>query len=104
MAQFGDFLKNSVLGNVPYGRQIGAVSDAAQALSLTSEQADSIGQSVAMSIAAQNGGISRNDRLNDYVSLVGMTVVNASPWADRAVHFAVIDSPVVRSLAGALTR
>ena len=40
VAQFGDFLKNSVLGNVPYGRQIGAVGDAAQALSLTSEQAE----------------------------------------------------------------
>jgi predicted Zn-dependent protease len=100
VAQFGDMLKGNILGSVPFGRQIGAVSDAAQALSLTSEEADSVGQSVAMSIAAQNGGIVRNDRLNDYVSLVGMTVVNASPWADRAVHFAVIDSPVVNAYSG----
>jgi predicted Zn-dependent protease len=94
---FGGFLKDNLLGNVPFGRQISAVGDAAQALSLTSEQADSIGQSVTMSIAAQNGGVSRDNRLNDYVSLVGMTVVNASPWADRPVHFAVINSPIVNA-------
>jgi len=94
---FGDFLKGNILNNVPFGKQISAVGDAAQALSLTSEQADSIGQSVTMSIAAQNGGLSRDDRLNDYVSLVGMTVVNASPWADRPVHFAVINSPIVNA-------
>jgi predicted Zn-dependent protease len=52
---------------------------------------------VTMSIAAQNGGVSRDNRLNDYVSLVGMTVVNASSWADRPVHFAVINSPIVNA-------
>jgi predicted Zn-dependent protease len=55
---------------------------------------------VALSVAAQNNGLYLDQRLADYVNLVGMTVVNASPWADRPIYFAVLNSTAVNAYSG----
>jgi len=95
----GDFLRRNILGNVPYGDEISAIGQAARALGMSSAQADSIGQSVTLSVAEQNNGLHPDQRLGDYVNLVGMTVANASPWADRPIHFAVLNSTEVNAFS-----
>ncbi len=68
-------------------------------ISITPEAEDGMGQSVAISLT-NTYPLTEDEALNEYVSMVGLTIVNAS---DRPVgnwQFGVLETPEVNAFAG----
>jgi beta-barrel assembly-enhancing protease len=71
----------------------------AEKISITPESEDSMGQAVAISLT-NTYPLTEDEALNEYVSMVGLTIVNAS---DRPVgnwQFGVLETPDVNAFAG----
>jgi len=69
------------------------------AASLSQKDEDAIGQSVAIAITNQYPLV-RNDNLQRYVNLVGLTVASVSPAAGGNWIFGVIESPEINAFSG----
>ncbi len=91
-AQLGDLLKNS--DKILKGARVAkaATSD------FTAEQEFEIGKVVAGKVLG-NFPLSKNTRLQEYVSLIGHTIAAYGERADQDWHFAVIESDAVNAFS-----
>src|SRR5258708_981953 len=93
----------SQLGQAIGGRQGeaigGAVGSFAETESLGEKDERAMGESVAMAVTTRYP-IIQNDKLNQYVSLVGLTLAANSPRPDGHWLFAVVDTPEVNAFSG----
>ncbi|MGH7213622.1 MAG: M48 family metalloprotease [Tepidisphaeraceae bacterium] len=83
----------------PEGHLISAGGKAADAASLNEDDENVLGQSVAVAITNQYPLVN-DETLQRYVTLVGMTVADASPRPDANYVFGVLDTDVVNAYAG----
>ena len=81
------------------GGYLEAGSQAFSGLKLGPGDEDAMGQGVAISVTSRYP-IINNDRLNQYVALVGFTVADASPRPDGHFVFGVLDTPEVGAFSG----
>jgi predicted Zn-dependent protease len=73
---------------------------AGQGLTLNEAQEDQLGQTVALVVTNQFGGITNNDQLARYVNYVGLAVASTSPRPDGNYVFGVLNSPEVGGFSG----
>jgi predicted Zn-dependent protease len=93
----------SQLGQAIGGRQGealgGALGQYAEAESLGEKDERAMGESVAMAVTTRYP-IVKNDKLNQYVNLVGLTLAASSARPDGHWLFAVVDTPDVNAFSG----
>lgn len=78
---------------------LNAGADAMQAIQLDAEDENVMGQNVALSIT-NSYTLARDEKLNKYVSLVGLTLVDVSPRPVGNWQFGVLESEEVNAFAG----
>jgi predicted Zn-dependent protease len=83
----------------PEGQLLAAGGKAADALTLSEAQEDGMGQTVALAVTNQYG-IVKDEALNRYVTLVGLTVASASSRPDGNYLFGVVNSPEINAFSG----
>jgi predicted Zn-dependent protease len=81
------------------GQYVESGVEATSALTLGEADEDGMGQSVAVNVTSTYGYYD-NQQVNDYVTLVGLTVASATPWGDRRIVFGVLDSDQVGAFSG----
>ena len=86
-------------GNLPISDMVQAGVKGGRALTLSEKDENDLGQSVAIAVTSQYG-VYDDDRLNRYVTLVGMTVASASPRSDLRFYFCVLNSEEVNAFSG----
>jgi predicted Zn-dependent protease len=99
LAQVGGQIGSTVTGRPEVGRAVTAVANYAEKVSIASEDEDAMGQSVALSLT-NSSPLTKDEKLNKYVSLVGLTVVDASPRPVGNWMFGVLESNQVNAFAG----
>jgi predicted Zn-dependent protease len=72
------------------GKALEAGNVAIRAATLDEDQDETFGQSVAISLT-NRPGLTKSDRLNEYVTLVGLTVASMSPRTDLNFTFGVLE-------------
>ncbi len=78
-------------------RGAGALVQSLQPIGWEEERA--IGGSLALEVFRNFGGQYKNDKLQRYISLVGLSVAGVSDRADIPYHFAVLNSPTPNAFA-----
>jgi predicted Zn-dependent protease len=81
------------------GDYVQAGATAFSGLKLGPADEDAMGQGAAIRVTSEYP-IINDPALNQYVALVGFTVADASPRADRHFVFGVLDTPVVGAFSG----
>lgn len=93
----------SQIGEAVGGRQGAAIGNSAGRLveneSISEKDEQAMGESVAMAVTTLYP-IVRNQKLNQYVTLVGLTLANASRRPDGNWLFAVVDTDEVNAFSG----
>src|SRR5438270_9129503 len=93
----------SAVGGAVGGRQGEALGRAggqlAEAESINDTDQQAMGESVAMAVTSRYP-IVRENKLNQYVTLVGLTLANASSRPDANWLYAVVDTPDVNAFSG----
>jgi predicted Zn-dependent protease len=93
----------SAVGGAVGGRQGEAIGRAGgqyvEAESINDSDQQAMGESVAMAVTSRYP-IVRDNKLNQYVALVGLTLANASNRPDANWLYAVVDTPEVNAFSG----
>lgn len=89
----------TVTGNQAAGNLFDAGTNALQASSINAAQEDAMGQGAAVTLTNKNNLV-KDKKLSKYVSLVGLTVVDASPRPVGNWVFGVLDTDEVNAYAG----
>jgi predicted Zn-dependent protease len=102
----GSDLRNqfaNTIGDITGQRKVAqgavAVMNYGDKITLSADDEDGMGQSVAVSLT-NTYTLTKNEKLNKYVSLVGLTLVNASPRPVGNWVFGVLESNEVNAFAG----
>ena len=88
-----------VTGQTKVTDTVNAGADAKQALDLDADDENTMGQNVALSIT-NSYPLTRDEQLNKYVSLVGLSLVEVSPRPVGNWQFGVLESEEVNAFAG----
>jgi predicted Zn-dependent protease len=99
LANVGGQVGAAVTGRQEVAQGVTAVANYADKVRLASQDEDAMGQSVALSLT-NTSPLTKDERLNKYVSLVGLTVVDASPRPVGNWQFGVLESSEVNAFAG----
>jgi predicted Zn-dependent protease len=99
LAKIGGQVGSAVTGRSEIAQGVEAGVNSMNAISLSADDEDAMGQSVAMNLTSGNQ-LTANEKLNKYVSLVGLTLVDASPRPVGNWLFGVLDSNEVNAFAG----
>jgi predicted Zn-dependent protease len=93
----------SEIGGAVGGRQGAALGNSvgkfAEAESISEKDEQAMGESVAMTVTTRYPVV-KDQKLNQYVTLVGLTLANASPRPDGNWLFAVVDTPEANAFSG----
>jgi predicted Zn-dependent protease len=81
------------------GQYVEAGATLMSAATLGEADEDGMGQSVAVNVTSTYG-YDDDQSLNDYVSLVGLTVASTSPWGDKRIVFGVLNTDEVGAFSG----
>jgi beta-barrel assembly-enhancing protease len=81
------------------GAGLGAAVKGGEAVSLSEKDEKAMGESVAMAVTTRYP-IVRDEKLNQYVTLVGLTLASSSPRPDTNWLFAVVDTDEVNAFSG----
>ena len=92
-------IAGQVTGQQKVAQGVNAGADYMNAITLSAADEDGMGQSVAVSLT-NTYPLTKNEKLNEYVSLVGLTLVNASPRPVGNWVFGVLESNEVNAFAG----
>jgi beta-barrel assembly-enhancing protease len=99
LANVGGQIGSAVTGRQEVGKAVTAVANYAEKIRIGPEDEDAMGQSVALSLT-NTSPLTKNEKLNKYVSLVGLTLVEASPRPVGNWMFGVLESNQVNAFAG----
>jgi predicted Zn-dependent protease len=99
LAKIGGEIGSAVTGRPEIAQGTAAAVDYKNKISLSADDEDAMGQSVAMNLTSSNR-LTQNEALNKYVSLVGLTLVDASPRPSGNWLFGVLESNEVNAFAG----
>lgn len=77
----------------------GAAMTAGDAMTMDEKSEETMGQSLAVKVTNSPGVVS-NAKLNEYVTLVGLTVASVCPRSDMDFTFGVLDTDQVNALSG----
>jgi predicted Zn-dependent protease len=93
----------SQVGGAVAGRQGaqlgGALGRGVESASMSEADEQAMGEAVSVTVTSRYPVV-RDQRLNQYVTLVGLTVANASAHADANWLFAVVDTPDANAFSG----
>jgi predicted Zn-dependent protease len=95
-------LSSDALGNFmggQNGQYIKAAGHEANAMAMSEADEDSMGQSVGVALTSHYG-LSSNERLQTYVTMVGLTVASASPNPTGNYVFGVLDTSEINAFSG----
>jgi predicted Zn-dependent protease len=99
IAQVGGDIGGQVTGHQEISRGVAAAVKYTDQISIGPQDEDAMGQSVAMNLTA-SAPLTKDEKLNKYVSLVGLSVVDASARPVGNWLFGVLDSNEVNAFAG----
>jgi predicted Zn-dependent protease len=99
LTSIGGQIGSAVTGRQEVGQAVTAVANYADKVQVGPQDEDSMGQAVALSLT-NSTPLTKNEQLNKYVALVGLTLVNASPRPVGNWQFGVLESDQVNAFAG----
>jgi predicted Zn-dependent protease len=99
LAKVGGQIGSAVTGRQEIAQGVEAGVNYMSVISLSAEDEDAMGQSVAMNLTSSSR-LTNDEKLNKYVSLVGLTLVDASPRPVGNWLFGVLESTEVNAFAG----